>query len=92
MGVDAYRLGSRLQWMSQNPQARVAGKTGILRMDSKGRIYRQLTLARIGATGPVKVAAAEPGEPRALAGTMPLRSSGARLVVLRSPHLAAAQP
>jgi outer membrane PBP1 activator LpoA protein len=91
MGVDAYRLGSRVQWISQNPQVRVAGKTGILSMDSQGRIHRQLTLARIGATGPVKMAVAEPGEPRAVAGTMPPRSSGARLAMPGSPRLAAVQ-
>jgi len=55
MGIDAYRLGSRLDWMSANPQAYVQGKTGILRLDSQRRIRRQLTLARIDADGPIKL-------------------------------------
>lgn len=56
MGVDAYRLGSRLDRLSDNPQAHVRGKTGILRVNSERRIQRQLTLARMDATGPVKLA------------------------------------
>ncbi len=56
MGVDAYRLGSRLDWMSDNPRARVQGKTGILSMDSLGRIHRKLTLARISAASPTRLA------------------------------------
>jgi len=54
MGVDAYRLGSRLDRLSGNPQAHVQGKTSILRVDSQRRIQRKLTLARMDATGPVK--------------------------------------
>jgi len=38
MGVDAYRLGSQLDWMSANSLAYVQGKTGILRVDSQARI------------------------------------------------------
>lgn len=56
MGVDAYRLGSRLDRLSDNPQAHVRGKTGILRVDSEQRIQRKLILARMDATGPVKLA------------------------------------
>ena len=56
MGVDAYRLGSRLDWMAGNPRARVQGKTGILNMDSRGRIHRELILARFDAKGPFKMA------------------------------------
>jgi len=55
MGVDAYRLGSRLDWMSANSLAYVRGKTGTLRVDSQRRVQRQLTLARIDADGPVKL-------------------------------------
>ncbi|WP_165742060.1 penicillin-binding protein activator [Candidatus Thiosymbion oneisti] len=55
MGIDAYRLGSRLDWLSGNPQVRVQGKTGTLRLDSRRRVQRKLTLARMDATGPVKL-------------------------------------
>lgn len=52
MGVDAYRLGSRLNWMSRNRRARVQGKTGVLSMDSQRRIHRMLTPAHISTNGP----------------------------------------
>jgi len=68
MGVDAYRLGSRLEWLARNPQARLQGKTGVLGMDADRRIERQLTLVRIDAQGPTKLAAADmrgSGEPMA---------------------------
>jgi len=55
MGVDAYRLASRLDWLSGNPRARVQGKTGILSMDSLRRIHRKLALARINAVSPTKL-------------------------------------
>ncbi len=64
MGVDAYRLGSRLDWMAGNPQARVQGKTGILRLDSQRRIQRKLTLARMEATGSVKRASSDRQKPK----------------------------
>ena len=79
MGVDAYRLGSRLEWMSANSQARVQGKTGILSMDSQRRIHRQLTLARIDASGPVKIAAIYTEDMGKTAGTIRLYSTGPRL-------------
>lgn len=52
MGVDAYRLGARLDEMSDNPRMSIQGKTGILSMDSQRRIQRELTSAHIGADGP----------------------------------------
>lgn len=55
MGVDAYRLGSRLDRLSDKRQTYVRGKTGILRLDSKRRIQSKLTLARMDATGPVRL-------------------------------------
>lgn len=55
MGVDAYRLGARLDWMRANPHRRLQGKTGILKMDTRRQIRRELTLARIDADGPVKL-------------------------------------
>jgi outer membrane PBP1 activator LpoA protein len=91
MGVDAYRLGSRLQWMSEHAEARISGKTGILGMDSRGRIYRQLTLARIEAAGPVKMALAEPEGPKTFVSAPSLDDIGGRWAGLESPRLAAIQ-
>jgi len=52
MGVDAYRLGSRLARMSENPRMRLPRKTGVLGMGPQRRIRRELTAAHIGADGP----------------------------------------
>jgi outer membrane PBP1 activator LpoA protein len=68
MGVDAYRLGSRLDWMSRHRGVQISGKTGILSMDSQGRIHRELTLARIDSRGPVKVAAIDTAGPGSFVG------------------------
>jgi hypothetical protein len=92
MGVDAYRLGSRLEWMSNNPQARVQGKTGILDMDSQRRIHRQLTLARLNADGPAKMAAIGIGSTEAIAQTTPLSGIGPRFAAIGSPGLAGVGP
>jgi outer membrane PBP1 activator LpoA protein len=68
MGVDAYRLGSRLDWMSRHRGTRISGKTGILSMDSQRQIHRELTLARIDSGGPVKVAAIDTAGPGSFVG------------------------
>lgn len=92
MGVDAYRLGSRLDWLSGNSQARVQGKTGILSMDSQRRIHRQLTLARIDSSGPVKLAAIGTGNMNIAAGTIRLYGTGPRLAAIGLPDLDPTHP
>jgi hypothetical protein len=92
MGVDAYRLGSRLEWMSDNPQAQVQGKTGILDMDSQRRIHRQLTLARLNADGPAKMAAIGIGATKAIVRTIPMSETGPRFAAIGSPGLAGVGP
>lgn len=82
MGVDAYRLGSRLDWMSTNSQAQVQGKTGALSMDSQRRIHRELTLARIESGGPAKVAAIGGGGMATIALRLPLVQAGPRLAAV----------
>jgi len=84
MGVDAYRLGSRLEWLSRNPQARIQGKTGILRMDSLRRIHRELALARIDSSGPVMMATLDTGARalRTFARRVPLYEVGPRLAAV----------
>lgn len=92
MGVDAYRLGSRLDWMSANPQAQVQGKTGVLSMDSQRRIHRQLTLARIEPSGPVKIAAIGSAGRGSIASRLPLYRTGPRLAAVGSPGLGDDRP
>jgi outer membrane PBP1 activator LpoA protein len=92
MGVDAYRLGSRLDWMSANPQAQVQGKTGVLNMDYQRRIHRQLTLARIEPSGPVKIAALGNGGRASIASRLPLYRTGPRLAAVGSPGLGDDRP
>lgn len=92
MGVDAYRLGSRLDWLSGSAQARVQGKTGILSMDSQRRIHRQLTLARIDASGPTKIASFATSRMERIAATIPLHGAGPRLAHVGVPGLGTVHP
>jgi hypothetical protein len=92
MGVDAYRLGSRLEWMSSDRQARVQGKTGILSMDSQRLIHRELTLARVDSSGPVKTASTLTVEMERLVSRMPLSGSGPRLAAIGAASLDAGRP
>ncbi|MCG6862796.1 MAG: penicillin-binding protein activator [Chromatiaceae bacterium] len=92
MGVDAYRLGSRLNWMSQSPRPRVQGKTGLLVMDSQRRIHRELALARIDATGPVKTAAIDALELGTLVWTERQVRIGPRIAAVGSPALGVSHP
>jgi uncharacterized protein len=92
MGVDAYRLGSRLDWMSANPQAQVQGKTGALSMDSQRRIYRELTLARIKASGPVKIGAIDGGGTGIIARRLSPHELGPRIAALGSSTLGNDRP
>ncbi len=92
MGVDAYRLGSRLDWMSANPQARVQGKTGVLSMDSQRRFHRQLSLARIDSGGPVKVAVIGDGATGKMAHVFPLFGASPRLAAVGSPGIGDHRP
>ena len=92
MGVDAYRLGSRLDWMSADPQAQVQGKTGALSMDSQRRIHRELTLARIEASGPVKIAATDSRGTEIVARRLPPHALGPRLAALGSSALGNNRP
>jgi outer membrane PBP1 activator LpoA protein len=92
MGVDAYRLGSRLDWLSSSSQAKVQGKTGVLSMDSQRRIHRQLTLARIDADGPVKVAVTGNSGAAAIARVEPRDAQAPRMASLGSAGLASARP
>jgi len=55
MGIDAYRLGTRLGWLASHRGAAVEGKTGLLRLDSRRNIVRQLNLARMNPSGPTLV-------------------------------------
>ena len=88
MGVDAYRLGSRLGWMSGNPRARVQGKTGILTMDSRGRIYRELTLARFDADGPNKMAGVDSSGSRTMVGHLSPYGTDSRIAAVGAARLA----
>jgi hypothetical protein len=60
-------------------------------MDSQGRIYRQLTLARIETAGPVKMALAEPKKLKSFVSALSLEGIGVRMAGLGSPRLAAVQ-
>jgi hypothetical protein len=78
--------------MSGNSQARVQGKTGILSMDSQRRIHRQLTLARIDASGPVKIASIATGAMERIAVTNPMYGVGPRLAAVGLPGLDTVRP
>ncbi|MGH8509158.1 MAG: penicillin-binding protein activator [Gammaproteobacteria bacterium] len=46
LGIDAYRLMSRIGALQSDPSARLEGVTGILRIDERKRIRRQLAWAQ----------------------------------------------
>jgi len=46
MGIDSFRLHSRLQQFNQEDITSLRGATGILSMDGNGRIHRRLEVAR----------------------------------------------
>lgn len=46
MGIDSFRLYSRLQQFNQEDITSLLGATGVLSMDSNGRIHRRLEVAR----------------------------------------------
>lgn len=46
MGIDSFRLYSRLQQFSEQDISSLTGATGILTMDGTGRIHRRLEVAR----------------------------------------------
>jgi outer membrane PBP1 activator LpoA protein len=81
MGIDAYQLAPRLEWMATRPGAYVDGKTGRLTLDTRRQVRRELILARMGSGGPVRVAAIAPApehlEPAA-AGTAAPRIASVR--------------
>lgn len=56
MGIDAYRLAPRLTALAKSPSATFPGETGILSVDSLGRVQRQLTLGRFTESGVQAVA------------------------------------
>lgn len=80
MGIDAFRLGPRLGWLERNPDAAHQGKTGSLTMDAQRRIRRELTLARMGPSGPSLTNAR--GKPDR-AGALPPQAGGPRLASAR---------
>ncbi len=51
MGADAYRVAPRVADLAKRPGAFYAGLTGALRVDSAGRVQRQLSLGQYSATG-----------------------------------------
>jgi outer membrane PBP1 activator LpoA protein len=46
MGIDSFRLYSRLQQFDEEDITSLRGATGILSMDDNGRIHRRLEVAR----------------------------------------------
>jgi hypothetical protein len=53
MGIDAYRFGAHLNQLTANSSLMVPGQTGILHVDSRGRVQRQLVLAKFTPNGPI---------------------------------------
>lgn len=47
LGADAFMLNWRLAQFRASPEARIRGNTGLLNMDKRGRIHRELMPARI---------------------------------------------
>lgn len=58
MGIDAYSLAPNAASMAKDPRAHLEGKTGRLRLDTRRKVRRRLTLARMDKAGPVLMAGA----------------------------------
>lgn len=61
MGVDSFRLYTRVQQMAEYPETRMQGATGVLYMRPDGRIARELIEARFTTEGDTRIM--EQGEP-----------------------------
>ena len=64
MGMDAYHLAPRLTVLAATPGGTFAGRTGRLRLDRQQWVRRELTLARMEPSGPVRLARVPLQEPR----------------------------
>jgi uncharacterized protein len=53
MGIDAYRVAPRVADLARRPGSSYPGQTGALRVDSAGRVQRQLVLGQYTANGVV---------------------------------------
>jgi uncharacterized protein len=52
MGIDAYRLAPRLKELAKQQATTFPGETGTLSIDGRGRVQRQLALAKFTQSGP----------------------------------------
>ena len=52
MGIDAYRLVPRMKELARQPAATFPGESGTLSIDGRGRVQRQLALAKFTPNGP----------------------------------------
>lgn len=52
MGIDAYRLAPRLKGLARQQATTFPGESGTLSIDGRGRVQRQLALARFTQNGP----------------------------------------
>jgi outer membrane PBP1 activator LpoA protein len=55
MGIDAYNLAPRLDWMAAHPGSYLDGRTGRLTLDTRRQVRRELMMARMDAAGPVRL-------------------------------------
>jgi outer membrane PBP1 activator LpoA protein len=55
MGIDAYNLAPRLDWMAGHPRSYLDGRTGRLTLDTRRQVRRELMVARMDAAGPVRL-------------------------------------
>ncbi|MEA3278838.1 MAG: penicillin-binding protein activator [Pseudomonadota bacterium] len=92
MGVDAYRMAPLLDWMAERPGAAVQGMTGRLSLDSSRRVRRQLSLARMGAGGPVLAESTARPAPRMIVRIGPPEGISPLLAAVGSPGIGAVQP
>ena len=71
MGIDAYRLAPRLKELARQQAATFPGESGTLSIDGRGRVQRQLTLARFTQRGPQPATAIEIAQTSTPAPTAP---------------------
>jgi outer membrane PBP1 activator LpoA protein len=69
MGIDAYALVQQLEGLTARPGAYLEGRTGRLSLDNRGRVQRELILARMDSLGPRRMTATKARAPNITAPT-----------------------
>ncbi len=92
MGIDAYRLAPRLKKLAGQQTATFPGESGTLSIDPRGRVERQLVLAKFTHSGPQAATVIETAQTSAPVSTEPAPSAPAATAPATKPKAKAKGP